>query len=96
MQILPDNAIQVTKACLVLHNIMRARYPNLQNEDLDQDANGTFVPGSWRNAGVLEECELQGTTGERSTRQGRQLRQYLTHYVNSDAGRVTWQEQAIM
>lgn len=95
MQIMPNNAKRITKGCLVLHNIMRTRYPNLQNEELDLDVDGVAVPGSWRDAGVLEDCQQEGATGERSTRQGRKLRQYLTHYVNGEAGRVPWQEAAI-
>ena len=46
MQIMPNNAKRITKGCLVLHNIMRTRYPNLQNEELDLDVDGVAVPGS--------------------------------------------------
>eukprot|EP00058_Branchiostoma_floridae_P002215 XP_002587703.1 hypothetical protein BRAFLDRAFT_94606 [Branchiostoma floridae] len=95
VQVLPHNAQRVTKGCLVLHNILRTRYPHLRNEALDEDIDGMIVPGSWRNAGVLDDCRREGATGERATRQGRELRQYLMHYVNSDAGKVPWQEAVI-
>ena len=55
------NARKITKACVVLHNIMRVRYPGLQNADLDVEVDdGNFVPGAWRNAGVLAEMEEVG------------------------------------
>eukprot|EP00058_Branchiostoma_floridae_P002273 XP_002587761.1 hypothetical protein BRAFLDRAFT_94665 [Branchiostoma floridae] len=54
---------------------LRTRYPHLRNEALDEDIDGMIVPGSWRNAGVLDDCRREGATGERATRQGRELRQ---------------------
>lgn len=84
MQVLPDNAKRITKGCLVLHNIMQARYPNLQNEELDQGVHGMVVSGSWRDTGELVDCQQEGATGERFTRQGWELRQYLMHDVNSE------------
>ncbi|CAH1266737.1 HARBI1 [Branchiostoma lanceolatum] len=95
LHVLPDNGQSVTKGYLVLHNILRTRYPNLRNEDVDQDVDGMIVPGSWRNVGVLDDCQREGSTGERCTRQGRELRLYLMHYFNSQAGKVPWQEAAI-
>ncbi|XP_035660672.1 putative nuclease HARBI1 [Branchiostoma floridae] len=95
MNVLQRNAECITKACLVMHNIMRDRFPALQNEELDQDVEGMVVPGSWRDAGVLRDCHQEGATGERASRKGRMLRQYLMHYVNNEAGSVPWQEEAI-
>ena len=95
MQVQPENASTITKACMVLHNIMRQRYPRIQNEELDEERVGVIVPGSWRNAGVLLDCQREATNGARSTRGGRELRQYLMHYVNSPGGVVPWQDAAI-
>ena len=95
IQVKPENATKITKGCLVLHNIMRTRYPNLQNEELDDEVDGVIVPGSWRDAGVLVDCEQEAAAGVRSTRKGRHLRQYLMHYVNGATGSVPWQEAAI-
>ncbi|KAJ8048799.1 hypothetical protein HOLleu_01266 [Holothuria leucospilota] len=74
---------------------MRDRYPQLQNEELDEERDGVIVPGSWRDAGVLVDCEREATIGARSTREGRELRQYLMHYVNRPGGSVPWQDAAI-
>ncbi|XP_028416048.1 protein ALP1-like [Dendronephthya gigantea] len=40
----------IVKACIVLHNLMRIRYPELQNQHLDhaENMNNNFIPGSWR------------------------------------------------
>ncbi|XP_060561924.1 putative nuclease HARBI1 [Ruditapes philippinarum] len=95
MQTTPRNAKRITKACLILHNLMRDRYPSLQNEDLDHDdGQGDVVPGAWRNVGVLDDVN-DVARGPRGTREGKQLRVYLKHYYCSDVGRVPWQEAAI-
>ena len=36
----------ITKACILLHNIMRSRYPVMQNKLLDREMqNGQVIPG---------------------------------------------------
>ena len=91
----PENAIKITKACLTLHNLMRDRYPNLQNADLDrEDQNGNLIPGAWRTPHCLHEMETVGRA-PRENQAGKKLRIYLKHYYNSDAGRVPWQEAAV-
>jgi hypothetical protein len=95
LQVTPLNAKKITKACLVLHNIMRDRHPNLQNADLDVEGqDGHVIPGAWRNAGVMQEMGAVGR-GPRATQEGKQLRTYLKHYYCSDVGSVPWQEAAI-
>ena len=91
----PQNARKVTKACLCLHNVMRIRYPNLQNADLDrEDGNGQLIPGAWRDIALEQEMEaLQ--RAPRETRAGKIQRVYLKHYYNSPAGSVPWQELAL-
>ena len=91
----PFNAKKIVKACLCLHNLMRQRFPNLQNADLDgEDDNGQVIPGAWRDAGFLEEMEVAGRA-PRQSRAGKEQRIYLKHYYNSEAGSVPWQEAAI-
>ena len=86
---------RIVKACLVLHNLMRSRCPQLQNQDLDQeDEQGNVIPGAWRDAGYLADMEEAGRT-PRATRQGHLLRTYLMHYYCSTVGEVSWQEAAI-
>jgi hypothetical protein len=92
-QITPDHAESVVKAAVILHNIMRTRYPNIQNAEIEAPEG---APGSWRRAGVLPDVEAEaGARGPRANREGKELRAYLRHYYNSEAGSVPWQEQAI-
>jgi len=88
------NARKITKACLVLHNMIRDRFPRLQNAELDDDIGGNFVPGAWRNAGELAEME-EAARAPRATRDGKMLRVYLENYCCSEAGSVPWQDAAI-
>lgn len=50
MQQDPDRVKLIVMAAICLHNLMRLRYPGLQNNDLDQvDEAGNYFPGAWRN-----------------------------------------------
>jgi len=44
----PETATKITKACLILHNVMRMRYPALQNADLDVEGEDGCVIGKIR------------------------------------------------
>ena len=46
MQHSPETIKLIATACMLLHNLMRTRYPALQNQDLD--LNRDCVPGDWR------------------------------------------------
>ena len=37
LNVTPMTTVLITRACVILHQIMRLRYPGLQNEDLDQE-----------------------------------------------------------
>jgi uncharacterized surface protein with fasciclin (FAS1) repeats len=52
----PETASSIVLACCSLHNLMRMRYPSLQNETLDQeDINHDVVPEAWReNANLTD------------------------------------------
>ena len=39
LETVPDTAIDIVKACLCLHNLMRIRYPNMQNADIEAAEN---------------------------------------------------------
>jgi len=85
----------ITKACIVLHNVLRSKCPQLQNRDLDQeDEHGNIVPGAWRDVGHMAEMDAAGRAS-RATRDGKRQRIYLKNYLSSDAGSVPWQDAAI-
>ena len=92
----PSTVKVIVKACIVLHNLMRIRYPGLQNQDLDRPENMVrdFVPGAWRQGRNLEDTR-RVTGSNTSTKKGKKLRNLLKHWVNSEAGSVPWQENMI-
>ena len=93
LAVTPDHAETVVKAAIILHNIMRDMYPNIQNAEIEVPEG---EPGSWREAGVLPDVEAEADLcGPRANKEGKELRAYLRHYYNSPAGSVPWQEQGI-
>ena len=47
----PDTVKVIVMACLCLHNLIRLRYPGLQNLDLDREGKDhEVIQGAWRNA----------------------------------------------
>ncbi|XP_028395726.1 protein ANTAGONIST OF LIKE HETEROCHROMATIN PROTEIN 1-like [Dendronephthya gigantea] len=87
MQNHPDAVKLIVKACIVLHNLMRIRYPELQNQHLDhaENMNNIFIPGSWRqDRNLLDTHTVVGRNT--STNKGKGLRNLLKHWVNSEAG----------
>ena len=94
MQMQPDNCTIAASAAITLHNLMRIRYPALQNLDVDQeDIDHTIVPGAWRTPQVLQDVNaIQG--GNRATRLAKQQRIALKHYYNG-VGAVPWQDDII-
>ena len=48
-------------AAMCLHNLMRTRYPVLQNHDMDHtDDQGNKLAGAWRNDSVLHDVAEAG------------------------------------
>ncbi|MCK5872965.1 MAG: transposase family protein [Methylococcales bacterium] len=78
-------------ACMCMHNLMRVRYPTLQNAQLDrEDANGNLVPGEWRqHANMQDVRNVRG--GNLASNAGKRQRELLKLYYNSPAGAVSWQ-----
>ena len=59
MQHHPDTVRLIVKACVLLHNLMKTRYPVLQNRLLDvQDPNGNVQPGAWREGRNLKDTRV--------------------------------------
>ena len=81
--------------CCILHNFLRTMYPQADHNVADHEnpVNHDVIPGAWRQEQGLTNLQiLQGNT---STRAGKSQRDYLTAYVNSDVGRVPWQDDMI-
>ncbi|VDI75621.1 Hypothetical predicted protein [Mytilus galloprovincialis] len=77
MQHHPSTIRLIVTTCLVLHNLMRTRYPRLQNRLVDHEGrNQEIVPGEWRNGRQMRDCQVvQGPN--RDNREGEKGTQYL-------------------
>lgn len=96
MQHGPSTVKLIVKACLILHNLMRIRYPVLQNQQLDREENenNDFVPGAWREGRNLEDTE-RVTGFSRPSKEGKKQRNLIKHWLNSPVGAVPWQDRMI-
>ena len=93
----PSTVKVIVKACIVLHNLMRIRYPSIQNEMIDrpEDINTDFIPGAWRQDKNLEDTHIVPGSNTSRNKEGKKIRNLLKHWVNSEAGAVPWQDQMI-
>ena len=90
----PENVKNIVLACICLHNIMRMRYPTLQDHDLNNFApRGAWVRGRWRNAAVMH--DIRQETGPAAQVHGKRVRTYLKNYFQSPYGRVDWQDDMV-
>ena len=82
----PDTVRLIVETCVCLHNLMRMRYPGLQNSQLDsEDDEHNIIPGSWRE--TVDMHEMEGVRGpNRDTVAAKKQREYLKLYFNSTAG----------
>jgi hypothetical protein len=80
-------------AACVLHNLMRLRYPGLQQNLLDREDPETqeVIPGIWRQDQQLP--NLEALHGNNTTKAAKAQRDYLRSYYNSPVGRVEWQDR---
>lgn len=85
----------IVEACCILHNLMRTRYPVLQNRLVDRaQPDGNLQPGAWREGQNLEDTiVVQGPNT--ASRDGKRQRNLLKHWCNSPAGLVDWQERMV-
>ena len=91
----PQTVRLIVKTCIVLHNLMRTRYPTLQNRLLDRDLpDGQVVPGSWRNGKNLDDT-VNVQAPNRDSKLGKMQRNLIKHWCNSSAGAVPWQDAMV-
>ena len=85
----------IVEAAICLHNVMRLRYPALQNADLDrEDVQHNLIPCEWRQHANMHEVN-QTVGNNRDTTAAKQMREYLRLYFNSEAGSVPWQNRMV-
>ena len=91
----PPVVVKMVMAMCCLHNLMRDRYPALQNAALDHERadDHEVVPGAWRQDQQLSPLRVQG--GNNALRAGKEMRDYLCQYYNNPVGAVPWQDRMI-
>ena len=91
----PSTVRLIVQTCIILHNLMRTRYPGLQNAAVDrEDDQHNVIPGAWRTGRNMQDLHTVRGPNRASTVAKRQ-RLLLKHYVNSPAGSVAWQDRMI-
>ena len=87
LEVTPEKAVSITKACLTLHNLLHERY-GVNNIGADEeDENNEVIPGQWRTDTVMHEVDAQLRTPFANAA-GQALRTTFQHYFNSNAGSV--------
>ena len=82
LEVTPEKAISITKACLTLHNLFRERY-GVNNISVDEeDENNEVIPGQWRTDSVMHEVEAQARA-PRANAAGQALRTTFQHYTST-------------
>ena len=95
MQHDPETIAIIVEACVILHNLMRMRYPTLQNAAMDaENTNNQIIPGSWRATTSMHDVDNMRGPNRDSTAAKKQ-REYLKLYFNSTVGSVPWQDNMI-
>ncbi|MCP3680334.1 MAG: transposase family protein [Gammaproteobacteria bacterium] len=92
-----ENVQVIVRACVLLHNLMRTRYPRLQNRLIDQaGANGTVNPGEWRRGRNLQDTQFENVQApNRASKMAKMQRNLIKHWCNSPAGAVPWQDAMV-
>ena len=92
-----DNVWLIVRACLLLHNLMRTRYPRLQNRLVDQPAaNGAINPGEWRQGRNLEDTKFENVHAPNTaSKMAKMQRNLIKHWCNSPAGAVPRQDSMV-
>ena len=93
-----DTVRLLVKACVLLHNLMRTRYPVMQNRLVDfERPNGALVPGAWRAGRNLDDTRPDQVPGNnRDFRKAKAQRNLIMEWCNSPAGRVPWQDDMLL
>ena len=91
----PDTVRLIIETCVCLHNLMRRKYPALQNAQLDiEDDEHNLIPGMWRESVNMQDIDVVRGPN-RDTIAAKKQREYLKLYFNSPAGSVPWQNRMI-
>ena len=94
-----DTVRLIVKACVLLHNLMRTRYPVMQNRLLDNEQHtGNVVPGAWREGINLEDAnpEPHQSGHNRDMKIAKAQRNLIMEWCSGSAGKVPWQDNMLL
>lgn len=92
----PEHVTAIVIACCCLHNILINDNPNLARGMVDEeDEDHDIVPGSWRDEATLVDGTADTNSRNTSSKQGKEVRDYLCTYYNSPKGEVPWQDAMV-
>ncbi len=95
MQHDPETIAIILETCVILHNLMRIRFPVLQNAAVDEENDDRqVIPGSWRATTNMHDVD-NARGHNRDTKAAKKQREYLKLYFNSASGSVPWQDRMI-
>ena len=93
----PARVQQIVVACCCLHNLFRRQQGRVNGLGLvdREDDNGNVIEGLWRRQQPAVFHDIQRLNYGRQLDEAKQLRDYLVEYVNSDEGKLAWQENVV-
>ena len=93
----PQTVRLLVKACVLLHNLMRTRYPVMQNRLVDRERrDGEVLPGTWREGLNLDDTDPDNIQGHnRDQKIAKAQRNLIMEWCSSPAGSVPWQDNQL-
>ena len=92
----PAHVRVIIQAGLMLHNLMRTRFQDMQECLVDREmADHRLIPGEWRHGRNM--IDIQAPRGHNGANMaGKRLRHLVKHWCNSPAGSGAWQERMVV